>query len=97
MSRPAASTARSATLRLSQRTKKKPRMTSSPHRLYIRLLASSPKPNKRCVIGVTMVWERWGGGRFRLGMKPRLLLTCYKNMVKQANPGQRRGDPAAAG
>lgn len=55
MSRPAASTARSSTLRLSQRTKKKPRMTSTPHRLYIRLLASSPKPKKRCVIGVTMV------------------------------------------
>lgn len=56
--RPAISTMRSATFPLSQRTRKKPRMTSTPHRLYIRLLASSPKPKKRCVIGVTMVWCR---------------------------------------
>lgn len=55
MTRPTASTARSATFLLSQRTKKKPRMTSTPHRLYIKLLASSPKLKKRCVRGVTMV------------------------------------------
>lgn len=56
MTRPTASTARSATLLLSQRTKKKPRMTSTPHRLYIRLLPSSPKLKWRSVRGVTMVW-----------------------------------------
>lgn len=58
MRSPAVSTTRSATFPLSQRTRKKPRMTSTPHRLYIRLLASSPKPKKRCVMGVTMVWCR---------------------------------------
>lgn len=57
MTRPAASTARSATFLLSQRTKKKPRMTSTPHRLYMRLLPSSPKLKWRCVRGVTMVCE----------------------------------------
>lgn len=56
MTRPTASTARSATFLLSQRTKKKPRMTSTPHRLYIRLLPSSPKLKWRCVRGVTIVW-----------------------------------------
>ncbi|TNN54348.1 hypothetical protein EYF80_035428 [Liparis tanakae] len=55
MIRPTARTTRSATFLLSQRTKKKPRMTSTPHRLYIRLLLSSPKLKRRCVRGVTMM------------------------------------------
>lgn len=44
MTRPTMSTTRSATLLLSHRTKKKPRMTSTPHRPYIRLFPSSAKP-----------------------------------------------------
>ncbi len=58
MSSPTASTTRSSSTRLSQRTRKKPAITSTPHRLYITLFPSSPKPKYFCVRGVTIVWRR---------------------------------------
>lgn len=57
-SSPAASSTRSFSTQLSQRTRKNPAITSTPHSPYITLFPSSPKPKYFCVIGVTMVWRQ---------------------------------------
>lgn len=57
IAKPMASTTRSATRRLSQRTNRKPAITSMPQRQYMMLFSSSPYPKNFWVRGVTIVWR----------------------------------------
>lgn len=57
IAKPMASTTRSATRQLSQRTNRKPEITSMPQRQYMMLFSSSPYPKNFWVSGVTIVWR----------------------------------------
>lgn len=57
IAKPMTSTTRSATRRLSQRTNRKPAITSMPQRQYMMLFSSSPYPKNFWVSGVTIVWR----------------------------------------